>query len=363
MLMEGVNDSTVTVVERLADLTSTESRHDVTRIVMLVAFLLLLTMVMVFVTDGTRQAFLHTVYLPIIVASLGLGIAGGAVTALVGGLLILGPLMPLSVASKIDQSILNVIFRTAILVLVAVVTGGFANDLRRRRAALELTQVRIQELHGRNLRLFARLVSERDQETAGHCERVAHNCVVVGRRLGLSDHELRQLYWSGMLHDLGKISVPEAILHKPGKLTDDEFEIIKMHAVHGAEFILSVSEDFEQLAEAVRSHHERWDGAGYPDGLKGTQIPLAARILAVADVFEAVTSVRPYREPMKFHEACQLIREGAGTHFDPAIVEVFLSEESADNILHHGEPEPIYDRFVVEILHDSTDKTGAVAVK
>jgi hypothetical protein len=361
--MDGWNEGTITVFERLADLAPARNRRDLTRMITLIVLGLLATMLLVYETDGTRQAFLHMIYLPIIIASLSLGLMGGIFTAVAGGLLVLGPLMPLSVTAGLEQSWSNVIFRMTILVLVAIITGGFGEGLRRRRESLERAQTRIQQLYGRNLRLFARLVSERDQETAGHCERVAHNCVVVGRKLGLSSDALRLLYWSGMLHDLGKISVPEAILQKPGKLTPDEFTIMKMHARHGAEFILAISEDFRYLAEAVRGHHEHWDGSGYPDGLEGKSIPLSARILAVVDVFEAVTSARPYRQPMSFPEACQLIRAGAGTHFDPAVAEAFLAEEAAGRLLHHGEPEPIYDRFVVEISQDPSAMIGAIAMK
>jgi hypothetical protein len=352
-----------TAFERLADVAPARTRRDATRITVILVLSLLATTLLVYFTGGTHQAFLHTIYLPIIIASLSLGLSGGVITAVTGGLVVLGPLMPLSVSSGIEQSWPSVAFRMAILILVAIITGGFGEGLRRRREHLEASKARIQELHSRNLRMFARLVSERDQETAGHCERVAHNCVVVGRKLGLPADELRLLYWSGMLHDLGKISVPEAILQKRGRLTPDEFTIIKQHAVHGAEFILAISEEFGRLAAAVRSHHEKWDGSGYPDGLKGPAIPLAARILAVVDVFEAVTSVRPYRNPMDLDEACDLIRAGAGTHFDPEIVKAFLAEEREGRIIHHDEPEPLYDRFVMEIARDPKNRIGSAARK
>src|SRR5690606_13984378 len=129
----------------------------------------------------------------------------------------------------------------------------------------------------------------------GHCERVAQNAVSVGRVLGLPTNDLKALYWAGLLHDLGKIGVPEDILRKPGRLTGDEYTVMKRHARLGYEILMTVSSAFEELAEGVYTHHERFDGAGYPRGLKGEDIPIFGRILAVVDVFEAVTSERPYR--------------------------------------------------------------------
>ncbi len=185
----------------------------------------------------------------------------------------------------------------------------------------------VSSLLARNLRLFARPVSERDEQTGGHCERVAHNTVILARELGTDETTLRSFYWSGVLHDLGKLGVPEHILTKPGRLTEEEFSLVKRHPAFGAAVMLDISGAFRSIALGLRSHHEHWDGSGYPDGLAGESIPLIGRVLAIVDVFEAVTSHRPYRGPMSRDEARALIMEGAGTHFEPALVPVFLRLE------------------------------------
>ena len=128
-----------------------------------------------------------------------------------------------------------------------------------------------------------------------------------------------------MLHDLGKIAVPEFVLQKQGRLSEEEFSEIRRHPSYGADLLASVSTEFRPIADVVRAHHERWDGQGYPLGLHTDEIPLMARIIAIVDVFEALTSERPYREPMGPEHALEYIRNGAGTQFDPRIVPLFES--------------------------------------
>lgn len=136
----------------------------------------------------------------------------------------------------------------------------------------------------------------------------------------LASHDL---HLAGMLHDIGKLRVPDAILHKPGKLTEEEFEVVKMHPVWG-EQLLDRFPSLRHLCPVVRGHHERWDGRGYPDGLAGEEIPLAARIIALADVFDALHADRPYRRGLPTEEVLVQIERAAGTHFDPALVPAFL---------------------------------------
>jgi HD-GYP domain-containing protein (c-di-GMP phosphodiesterase class II) len=131
------------------------------------------------------------------------------------------------------------------------------------------------------------------------------------------------MWTAGVLHDIGKLRVPEEILHKPGKLTEEEFAIIKMHPVYG-EQILYRFPQLRKLCPAVRGHHERWDGKGYPDNLEGDEIPIAARIIALADVFDALFADRPYRRGLPFEKVIKIIEEGSGTHFDPLMVPAFL---------------------------------------
>ncbi|MEW6281300.1 MAG: HD-GYP domain-containing protein, partial [Candidatus Eremiobacterota bacterium] len=133
----------------------------------------------------------------------------------------------------------------------------------------------------------------------------------------------RDLFQAGLLHDLGKLRIRHEILYKPGALTQEEFAVIKMHPIY-SEQILWPFPMFRHLCPMVRGHHERWDGKGYPDNLRGTDIPLGARIIALADVFDALYADRPYRAGMPLEKVCRIIREGSGTHFDPDLVEPFL---------------------------------------
>jgi hypothetical protein len=313
------------------------------------AISMLLVHALVYATNGTSNVFLHVMYVPIIVASICLGIVGGLAAALGAGYL-MGPAMPLDVELGIAQALPNAIYRTVFFVLIAVTTAAFTQATRARQRELAQAKDQVTELSSRNLRLFARLVDARDEQTAGHCERVAHNTVLVGRALGMSERELMTLYWAGMLHDLGKLGVPEAILHKPSTLSDEEFAKIKEHAAFGESILLDISDGFRDIAKGVRSHHERWDGTGYPDRLAGESIPLSARIIAVVDVFEAVTSHRPYRGPMDREAARDLIREGAGTHFDPQVAGTFLMLERNDVIRTEDVPEPQYDTFIDNVI-------------
>ncbi|HEY7467440.1 MAG TPA: HD-GYP domain-containing protein [Dehalococcoidia bacterium] len=163
----------------------------------------------------------------------------------------------------------------------------------------------------------------KDLYTHGHVRRVASFAVMIGKEMGLSMLDLRNLALGAQLHDVGKISVPDNILSKPAKLTAEEFEVIKQHADRGWEIARTVKA-LEPAAEAIRLHHERWDGTGYPVGLSGDQIPLHARIVAVADAYDAMTSGRVYQPAVSDEQAFAELRRCKGTHFDPDCVEAFI---------------------------------------
>jgi putative nucleotidyltransferase with HDIG domain len=152
---------------------------------------------------------------------------------------------------------------------------------------------------------------------------VTELAVNIGRAMGLKDPELNTLHRGALLHDIGKVGVAASILDKNGKLTDEEFTAIKNHPQIGARILEPIT-SFADILKIVVQHHERYDGSGYPKGLKGEQIYLGARIVAVADVFEAVTANRPYRAGWKTEKAAKMIEEGSGTHFDPVVVDAFL---------------------------------------
>lgn len=174
-----------------------------------------------------------------------------------------------------------------------------------------------------NLKVLLATVSVKDKYTMSHAERVANYAVIISNALGLSSEEIQANQLAGLLHDIGKIEIHESILNKKGQLSEDEMEVMKMHPVYSA-IILEPLDGVNRVIPSVRYHHERYDGLGYPDGLSGESIPLGARILTVADAFDAMLSDRPYRKGMKHQEVVQQLVKCSGTQFDPRIVQVFI---------------------------------------
>jgi len=173
------------------------------------------------------------------------------------------------------------------------------------------------------LAALASMVEARDAYTSMHAENVMAYSTALARALRLKEDEIDHIRLGALLHDIGKISIPDAILRKPGALTDAEFREMRLHPPVGDD-LLSGVRLLESARVVVRHHHERWDGKGYPDGLKGDQIPLAARVVSIADAFDAMTTDRPYRKARSFEEAVGELRKGVGTQFDPQLVKVFI---------------------------------------
>ncbi|MCB2185922.1 MAG: response regulator [Deltaproteobacteria bacterium] len=173
----------------------------------------------------------------------------------------------------------------------------------------------------------------KDGDTADHISRMSNYTAVVARGLGLPSRTQEAILYASPMHDVGKIGIPDRILLKPGPLDSREWVIMRQHPIFGARILQGSDEGgFLRLAEVIcLTHHERWDGQGYPHGLQGREIPLAGRIVAVCDVFDALTSKRPYKEPLPVEKALNIIRQGAGTQFDPRVVEAFLA--ARDDIL------------------------------
>ena len=174
-----------------------------------------------------------------------------------------------------------------------------------------------------NLERLARVAESRDSPDFEHSTRVGRLARRIAQMLDLGSEFAALIRETAALHDVGKIVIPDSILRKPGPLTDEEFAVMRTHTTVGSEMFGSVaaSETIAMAAAIARSHHERWDGSGYPDGIAGEDIPIAARIVAVADVYDALTSKRPYREAMSDAEAIAMIDAGSGTQFDPRVVE------------------------------------------
>jgi len=165
----------------------------------------------------------------------------------------------------------------------------------------------------------------KDKYTFGHCERVSSYAVMIGEAMGLGFKEIQSLLHAGLLHDIGKIELPKSVLNKIGRLSEDELALIRLHPIHSAIILEPLSVIDANIIDYVRHHHERYDGKGYPDGIKGEEISLGARILCVADSFDAMVSDRPYRKSMTIEEAFKELELHSGSQFDPKITRVFIN--------------------------------------
>lgn len=191
----------------------------------------------------------------------------------------------------------------------------------------ERLSARLQEMSRGFVRTIADALEARDEYTHGHSRRVCGYATAVGRRMGFDPQTLEQLTLAALLHDIGKLGTPDRILLKPGPLTDEERATVRLHAERGARMLAGVPE-MEEVAEWIRHHHENYDGTGYPEGLAGEFIPLASRIIRVADAYDAMTSPRPFRDSCDHETAIKLIERQAGAQFDPAVIMAFFELES-----------------------------------
>jgi putative nucleotidyltransferase with HDIG domain len=219
---------------------------------------------------------------------------------------------------KLDVSVLGIILPLLLISYLTFRTSmGRLEDANR-----HLAQIR--ELYLSTIEALAMAVDAKDQITHGHIRRVQVYAVELARRLGVKDpDQLNAVETAALLHDMGKLAIPEHILNKPGKLTPAEFEKMKRHADIGADLLSSIRFPYPVIP-VVRHHHEHWDGKGYPTGVSGTDIPMGARILAVVDCFDALTSDRPYRPRLSTEEAFSILRDRRGTMYDPLIVDTFI---------------------------------------
>jgi len=190
---------------------------------------------------------------------------------------------------------------------------------------LELSETKVWVSQAETIFRLARMVEFRDEETGQHLHRMSSYCEILARRIGYEEQRRELVRLSSQLHDVGKVAVPDSILLKRGKLTPEEFEVIKGHAETGFQMLSgSASEVVQMGALIARTHHEHWDGNGYPRGLAGEHIPLEGRIAAVADVFDALTSDRVYRSALPVKSATEMMRSERGSHFDPELLDQFL---------------------------------------
>ncbi len=231
----------------------------------------------------------------------------------------------------------------------------------------KMVALRTAQLKNASLEVIWRLTAAsefRDVETGAHIQRMSHYSAAIARRMGLNDKTAEAILYGAAMHDIGKIGIPDRILLKPGKLDAREWDIMMMHAVIGADILKGSDIGVVRLGEMIaRTHHEKWDGSGYPDGLAGCRIPLAARIVALADVFDALTSKRPYKDPLSVEKSNRIILEERGRHFDPAVVDSFFSiQDEIRNIKARYQDEGASPIYTLDQLLNGTGQRAATSM-
>ena len=201
---------------------------------------------------------------------------------------------------------------------------ALAQSINQAMSSLSDSATRVEHVYVETALALSRTVEAKDRYTSGHSQRVARHAVELGEALGLGTERLETLRLGGLLHDIGKVAVPDAVLTKPGALTDEEYEAMKRHPMAG-DRILSAIPGLRDIADIARSHHEKWDGTGYPMGVAGDSIPLEGRIVCIADAYDALTTKRSYKSAMEVELALQILEKDAGTHFDPQLVALFVA--------------------------------------
>jgi len=250
---------------------------------------------------------------------------GAQVVAVVEGYLALDPLLA-GTAAVHQSTRLALFFGTGLSILVLAGLGVLVSRLvTEQMQQLERAARAASEARRATIRALAAAIDARDPYTHGHSSRVAHYATNIARRLGWTPDAVERLEEGALLHDVGKIAVPDVILRKQGTLEPEEFELMKQHPTVGGDLVQGIH-GMADLTPMVRLHHERMDGRGYPLGLSGDQIPLAARIIAVADTYDAVTTDRPYRAGRKPREALVILQEAAGVQLDPELVSLVTAD-------------------------------------
>lgn len=207
--------------------------------------------------------------------------------------------------------------------------NDLSNQVRLKTEAVISQQEKLNRLSIQIVMALSGAVDAKDKYTNGHSRRVAEYAREIARRFGYSEEQVRNVYLTGLLHDIGKIGIPDTIINKPDSLSDAEYQMMKQHPVMGSQILANIS-DFPELAVGAHWHHEQFDGQGYPDGLSGMDIPEEARIIALADAYDAMTSRRSYRDVMKQPEVRAEIEKGSGTQFDPVFVGILLQMMDED---------------------------------
>jgi putative two-component system response regulator len=208
----------------------------------------------------------------------------------------------------------------------------YAVDFNKAILELKTTHMELQEAYLDTIYRLALAAEYKDEETGNHIIRMSRYCSLIAEKIDLPSRDVENIRYASPMHDIGKIGIPDSILVKPGKLTPEEFEIMKTHTVIGAKILAGSKAEIIQVAQQIAlSHHERWNGKGFPQGLSGANTPIMARIVGIVDVFDALISRRPYKEPFPVKVALEIIEEGRGQRFDPTLVDVLF--DNIDEIL------------------------------
>ncbi len=286
-----------------------------------IASLTLLTFALVRLGGGAPSALMELGYLPVVLAAYGFGVRGGAATGMLVGAS-LGPVPALLGFDRVEEPGAWLIRATAFAGAGALVgrlldrSAGTGDHVRARLRQLA-------ERERETLLILARAAESRDTDAAEHVRRLELLSGRLAARAGLDAVAAGEVGWGAMLHDIGKLQVPDRILLKPEPLNPDEWTVVRLHPIW-SEQALANSPDLAVAREIARSHHENWDGTGYPDGLYGDRIPLPARIVRIADAFDAMTSDRPYQRPASFEAALEELSASSGRDFDPTLVRLFV---------------------------------------
>lgn len=290
----------------------------------------------VWYTGGTSLAFTHLFYIPIIFTALLCSWRASLVTAVISGMLLSRWLMPLSRAPLILQEPQTWLFRIFLFITVSLWTSLVFAYLKRIAAQHQAEKEELNKLLNATLHALVDLTELRDPDVTGHhCNRLSHYTTLITTYLNLDQETSTIIAKSISLHDIGKVAIPDRILNKPGPLSSEEWKIMREHPNHGARILDQITksvqlhnptvQNYLKIArEIILHHHEKWDGSGYPSGLKTTDIPLSARIAALCDVYDSLRSQRPYKTGLNHQQAIDIIAAGKSQHFDPQLVDAFM---------------------------------------